>query len=417
MVVGKGGREHAIAWKLTRSAKVKEVICSGRNPGIAALGACHDVADDDIPGLVALAIKTGVDFTVIGPEVPLSLGVVNAFRDKGLKVFGPTKEAAQIESSKKFAKDLMAKYKVPTAAYRTFSSAKGVEAYIRSFKTAPVIKADGLAAGKGVIVAQSHDEAVREAMAMLKEAKFGTAGASIVVEERMTGQEASIFALTDGKNFKTFLPAQDHKRAYDNDQGPNTGGMGAYAPAKLITPEIQKEIDTKILAPVIAGMAKEDCPYTGVLFAGIMMTESGPKVVEFNCRFGDPETEVILPLFAGDLLDACLASVNGTVDKLELAAMPGAAISVVLASGGYPEAYEKGKKITGIAEAEKLGALIFHAGTKADGKDIVTAGGRVLNVVKVDRDLKSAIQGAYAAAEKIRFDRKMLRKDIGQKGI
>jgi phosphoribosylamine--glycine ligase len=417
LVIGKGGREHAIAWKLAQSAKVTEVLSTPRNPGIAAFGTCYGVPDDDIPGLVALAEKCHADLTVVGPEVPLSLGIVNAFRDKGLKIFGPTREAARIESSKGFAKNLMAKCKVPTAAFRAFSSPDGVENYIRSFKVPPVIKADGLAAGKGVIVAQTHDEAVIEAMAMLKSAKFGTAGASIVIEERMSGQEASIFALCDGKNFKTFLPAQDHKRAFDNDQGPNTGGMGAYAPARIITREIQKEIDAKILAPMIAGMAEEGCPYSGILFAGIMLTESGPKVVEFNCRFGDPETQVILPLFDGDLPEACLASVNGTVDKFELKSKSGTAVCVVLASGGYPDAYEKGKRITGIAEAEKAGAIVFQAGTKSVAQDLLTDGGRVLGVVKLDADLRTAIDGAYRAVDKIQFEKMTHRKDIGKKGL
>lgn len=417
LVVGKGGREHAIAWKLQQSPKTTQIIASPQNPGIAAFGRCLDIPDDDIQGLLTFAKENKIDLTVVGPEKPLSLGIVNLFRKHGLKIFGPTQEAARIESSKGFAKELMVKYKVPTAKFKRFSSMEGVESYIRSFSVPPVIKADGLAAGKGVIVSESFDEALREAEAMLKNAKFGSAGASIVIEERMTGPEASVFALTDGKHFKTFLPAQDHKRALDHDQGPNTGGMGAYAPAAIVTPALQKEIDAKIIGPVIEGMAKEGCPYTGILYAGLMLTPEGPKVIEFNCRFGDPETQVVLPLFDGDLADAFLASVEGRVDQINLPAKSGSAVSVVLASGGYPDAYEKGKTITGIREAEKAGAVVFHAGTVLKQGCVMTDGGRVLNVVALGPDLRTAIEKAYQAAEKIGFDKKMMRTDIGKKGL
>lgn len=417
LVVGNGGREHAIAWKLAQSPQVKELHATPFNAGIAAFGRCAEIPVEDIPGVVRYADSEKIDLVVVGPEIPLSMGMVDAFRKAGKKVFGPTQAAARIESSKRFAKDLMARYGVPTARYRSFSSVEGLEAYIRAFKVPPVIKADGLAAGKGVIVSASFDEAVSEAVAMLSGGKFGKAGASVVVEERMTGPEASIFALTDGTDFKTFAAAQDHKRAYDDDQGPNTGGMGAYAPANIITPGVQKEIDEKVLRPVIKGMEKEGCPYTGILYAGMMLTPDGPRVIEFNCRFGDPETQVVLPLFDGDLIEAMLASINGTVGKLNLNRKPGAAVSVVLASGGYPGSYEKGKAITGIEAAEKNGAIVFHAGTKLEKGVLVTSGGRVMNVVGTGPDLKAAIKGAYQAAEKINFDKKMMRTDIGKKGL
>ncbi|OGJ89641.1 MAG: phosphoribosylamine--glycine ligase [Candidatus Raymondbacteria bacterium RifOxyA12_full_50_37] len=417
LVIGNGGREHAIAWKLKQSPHISEIHSSPVNVGIASFGTCTSIAVEDTRGLLDYAIKNSIDLTVVGPEVPLSLGLVDAFRAAGKKIFGPTKAAARIESSKAFAKEVMTKYGVPTARYKKFSSEAGIEEYIRSFPTPPVIKADGLAAGKGVTIPETMDQAIHEARAMLKEGKFGPAGASIVIEECMTGPEASIFAITDGNNFKTFASAQDHKRAFDNDQGPNTGGMGAYAPAKIITPALQQEIDEKILRPVIQGMAAEGCPYTGILYAGLMLTPQGPKVIEFNCRFGDPETEVVLPLFNGDLCEAMLASINSTVDKISLPMFQGTAVTVVLASGGYPDAYEKGKVITGLAEAEKAGAIIFHAGTKKQGPDIVTAGGRVLNVVATGPTLNAAITTAYAAAANISFQRKMMRSDIGKKGI
>lgn len=417
LIIGNGGREHAMAWKMAQSPRVTRLFTTPRNPGMAALGEALDVPADDIPGLLKAAQDKQIDLTVVGPEIPLSLGVVNAFRKAGLKIFGPTQEAARIESSKGFAKDLMAKYGVPTAAYRRFSDTKGLEAFIRSFPVAPVIKADGLAAGKGVIIPATHDEAIREALSVLRDGRFGKAGASLVVEERMEGPEASIFALTDGVHFKTFASAQDHKRAFDDDLGPNTGGMGAYAPANIVSPALQGVIDRDILGPVIKGMAQEGCPYTGILYAGLMLTASGPRVIEFNCRFGDPETQVVLPLFDGDLLEACLASIEGTVDRLVLPRKTGAAACVVLASGGYPEAYEKGKIITGIVDAEKAGALVFQAGTWSDNGQIVTSGGRVLGVVHAGGDLKSAIAGAYRAVGKIKFDKMMYRKDIGRKGL
>ncbi|MFH0920399.1 MAG: phosphoribosylamine--glycine ligase [Fibrobacterota bacterium] len=417
LIIGNGGREHAIAWKLRQSAGVSELHASPVNTGIRTFATSASIPVEDIPGLLAYAREKHIDLTVVGPEIPLSLGIVDAFRAAGHKIFGPTQAAARIESSKVFAKGLMARYRVPTAGYRVFTDTAGLEAYIRSFPVPPVIKASGLAAGKGVIVPATHNEALREATAMLTEGKFGSAGASIVVEERMEGPEASIFALTDGKAFKTFASAQDHKRAYDNDQGPNTGGMGAYAPAGIITPAIQKTIDETILAPVLKGMALEGCPYTGILYAGIMLTTAGPRVIEFNCRFGDPETQAVLPLLDGDLLDAFLASVNGTVDTVVLRQKSGSAVTVVLASGGYPEAYEKGKEIKGLEAAEKEGALVFHAGTQREGDAVVTSGGRVLSVTGTGMDLKNAISNAYRAAGKIEYDKKMMRTDIGRKGL
>lgn len=417
LIIGNGGREHAIAWKLHQSEQVTEILSTPKNSGIARIGRCFDIPVESIDDILKLAQSEHIDLTVVGPEVPLSLGIVDRFRSKGLPIFGPTQAAARIESSKGFAKNLMKKYNVPTAAFQSFSSDNGLEAYIRSFPLPPVIKADGLAAGKGVVVAQTHDEAVTEAKAMLSGNRFGSAGASIVVEERMSGPEASLFALTDGVHFQLLATAQDHKRAYDHDQGPNTGGMGAYAPATLVNPSLLKTIGETILWPVLHGMKEEGCPYTGMLYAGLMLTPKGPKVIEFNCRFGDPETQVILPLLDGDLPDALLASVNGTVDRLVLKQKPGAAVTVVLASGGYPGDYAKGKVISGVEQADATGAVVFHAGTAMKDGSLVTAGGRVLNVTATGETLKEAIDKAYAAADKISFDGKMIRQDIGKKGL
>jgi phosphoribosylamine--glycine ligase len=417
LIIGNGGREHAIAWKLKQSPKISKIYSTPQNPGIAEIGECLSFPVEAIKEITHFALNEGIGLTIVGPEVPLALGIVDAFRAKGLKIFGPTQTAARIESSKQFAKSLMAKYNVPTASFRAFSSRDDLFYYINSFKTPPVIKADGLAAGKGVIIPSTHKEAFEVAIEMLENGQFGSAGSSIVVEEQMNGPEASIFAITDGKNFKVFASAEDHKRAFDGDKGPNTGGMGAYAPSSRVTEPVMKEICDKIIAPVIAGMAKEKCPYTGILYAGIMLTDAGPRVIEFNCRFGDPETEVILPLMDSDLLDAFMASVNGTVDSLNLPQKNGAAATIVIASGGYPDAYEKGKVISGIDKAIITGTTVFHAGTKKDNGKIVTSGGRVLNIVGTADNLQNAIKKAYEGVKMISFDKMQYRTDIGQKGV
>ncbi|MBL8026997.1 MAG: phosphoribosylamine--glycine ligase [Fibrobacteres bacterium] len=417
LIIGNGGREHAIAWKLKQSKHVTKIFATPFNPGIASIGECLSFQVEAIKEILHFALNEGIDLTVVGPEVPLSLGIVDAFRNKGLKIFGPTQAAARIESSKQFAKNLMAKYNVPTAAFRSFSKREGLKEYIDSFKLPPVIKADGLAAGKGVIIPSTHDEAFNAAIEILEKGQFGSAGASIVVEEQMNGPEASMFALTDGKSFKLFASAEDHKRVFDGDKGPNTGGMGAYAPSAKVTEPIKNMVCEKIIAPVIAGMAKEGCPYTGVLYAGLMLTVDGPRVIEFNCRFGDPETEVIMPLFEGDLYEAFMASVSGTVDSFELKNSSGSAATVVLASGGYPDSYEKGKVISGIEAAEKCGATVFHAGTKSENGKIVTTGGRVLNVVGRADTLQKAIDTAYKGVKEISFEKMQYRTDIGKKGL
>ncbi len=417
LVVGNGGREHAIVWKLRQSPKIRELYATPFNPGIAKIAECLAFEVDNIKDILHFALNKGIDLTIVGPEVPLSLGIVDSFRAKGLKIFGPTKAAARIESSKGFAKEIMAKYDVPTASFKTFTTRVGLAEYINSFEKPPVIKADGLAAGKGVVVPLTHEEAFSAAIEMVEGGQFGSAGASIVVEEKMEGLEASVFAVTDGKDFKLLASAEDHKRAYDGDTGPNTGGMGAYAPSTKIDNRLLLDISNQIIAPVIGGMAKEGSPYTGVLYVGIMLTNMGPKVVEFNCRFGDPETEVILPLLESDLLELCLASVNGNVSETDIINKDGSAVTVVLASGGYPGSYKKGLEISGVAEAEKAGVIVFHAGTKIDGSKLITAGGRVLNVVAQADSLKNAIDKAYSGVKEIKFEQMQFRTDIAKKGL
>lgn len=418
LVVGGGGREHVLVWKVLRSPHVDQVLAAPGNAGIGEVAECAEVEAEDVDGLLRLAEDEKVDLTIVGPEAPLALGIVDRFREAGLKIFGPTKEAAKIESSKVFAKELMAKYGIPTARFEVFDDPNKARDYIRKAGTPIVVKADGLAAGKGSIVCRTLDEAYGAVERIMEEKEFGDAGNLIVVEEMLVGEEASILAITDGEAIKPLLPSQDHKPVYDGDRGPNTGGMGAYAPAPVVTEEVARTVMEGILRPAVEGMAKEGTEYRGVLYAGLMITREGPKVLEFNCRFGDPESQAVLPLFEGDLVEVLEATIEGRLEEAEVRNSQGAAVCVVLASGGYPGKYEKGKVIEGLDELQDMeDVLVFHAGTaKRDGK-LVTDGGRVLGVTALGPDIPRAIERAYEAVAKVHFEGMHYRRDIGRKAL
>lgn len=418
LIIGSGGREHALAWKVAQSPLVEKVYCAPGNPGMAQVAECVDIGVNDFDALLQCAKDNAVGLTLVGPEDPLSKGITDVFAKEGLKVFGPSADAARLESSKSFAKALMAKYNIPTADYAEFTDAGEAVAYVQEKGAPIVVKADGLAAGKGVTVAQTVDEAVEAIRAAMTDKVFGDAGNRVVIEECLFGEEASILAFTDGKTVLSMATSQDHKPVFDGDKGPNTGGMGAYSPAPVVTPELFDEIQRTIMQPCVDGMAKEGTPYTGILYGGLMITEQGPKVIEFNCRFGDPETQVVLPRMKSDIIPAFLACCDGTLDQVTLEWDSGACVTVVMASGGYPGSYPKGKAITGIADAEAdANVTVFHAGTKMDGEDLVTNGGRVLNVTALGADIPGAIAKAYEAVGKIAFDGAQNRSDIGQKAL
>ena len=420
LLIGGGGREHALAWKLAQSPKVENILAAPGNPGIAELPKCECVALnlDDLEKVADFAEDNGIELTVVGPEATLVAGIADVFKRRGLPVFGPSKAAAQLEGSKAFSKELMAKYDIPTAFFKVCEDIETAKAYVEEKGAPIVVKADGLAAGKGVVVAMTKEEALEAIDDMMADQKFGNAGARVVLEEYMEGEEASLLAFTDGKTVVPMIAAQDHKRIFDNDEGPNTGGMGTYAPAPVMTDVLRLKATERVLKPVVAAMAEEGTPYQGCLYAGLMINGDSVKVVEFNCRFGDPETQVILPLLDGDLADIMLACATGTLDEVEVAWHDKAAVCVVMASGGYPGKYENGKEITGLAEANADEAtVVFHAGTKAvDGK-IVTAGGRVLGVTSVDKNIRDARDRAYAAVEKVKFDQVFYRKDIAWRAL
>ena len=420
LLIGGGGREHALAWKLVQSPKVEKLYAAPGNPGMALLQKCEciNLNVDDLEGVADYAEEKSIDLTVVGPEAPLVAGLADVFKRRGLPVFGPSKAAAQLEGSKAFSKELMAKYNIPTAFFKICEDIETAKAYVEEKGAPIVVKADGLAAGKGVVVAMTKAEALEAIYEMMGDHKFGAAGARLVLEEYMEGEEASLLAFTDGKTVVPMIAAQDHKRVFDGDEGPNTGGMGTYAPAPVMTDILRLKATELILKPVVAAMAKEGSPYQGCLYAGLMIKGDSVKVVEFNCRFGDPETQVVLPLLDGDLAEIMLACATGTLDKAEVAWHDKAAVCVVMASGGYPESYEKGKEITGLAAAEEdKDVVVFHAGTKeAEGK-IVTSGGRVLGVTAVDSSIKAARDRAYAAVEKIAFEKNFYRKDIAWRAL
>lgn len=424
LLIGSGGRESALGWKIYNSHSFKntnsKLYCAPGNPFLADLSECINIKAEDISSLVKFAVENEIDLVVVGPEVPLSMGLADELEKKGLKVFGPSQSAAEIESSKIFAKNLMQKYGIPTAAFRTFDENTKDEAknYLKSLKYPVVIKADGLASGKGVIIAENYDDAAATIKEFTEDKIFKEAGSKFVIEEFLTGQEASIFAITDGENFAALPPAQDHKKIFDGDKGKNTGGMGAFAPAyKFVTPEVLEKVKTKILQPTIDALAKEGRKFKGCLFCGLMITPEGePYVIEFNCRFGDPETQVILPLVRSDFLEMLLASANGTIKDYDLELLEDFGVCVVMASDGYPDKYETSKKISGIDKTSE-DCLVFHAGTKAENGDLLTSGGRVLNVVCYSDTLKDAIELCYENVNKINFENMYFRKDIGKKGL
>ena len=413
LVVGGGGREHAIVWALAKSPKVDRLYCAPGNAGIAALAQCVDVKATDVAGMVAWAKENPVDFVVVAPDDPLALGMVDALEEAGIPAFGPRANAAVIEASKSFSKDLMAKYHIPTARYQTFTDLDQALAYIRAQGAPIVVKADGLALGKGVVVAQTVAEAEEAARSMMAGKKFGDAGARVVIEECMTGPEVTVLAFCDGKHLVPMPSSQDHKRAFDGNQGPNTGGMGAISPVPAYTREMARTCMETIFQPTVDAMAAEGRPFQGVLYFGRMLTPQGPKVVEYNARFGDPECQAVLSLLDTDLMDIFQACRNGTLDQVDVRWKPGAACCLVLASGGYPGSYAKGLPITGLDAAGKT-AVVFHAGTARNAAgETVTNGGRVLGVTAVGGGLEDAIAGAYNAAKEIHFTDMHFRRDIG----
>jgi phosphoribosylamine--glycine ligase len=420
LVVGGGAREHAVAWKLARERAVTEVLCAPGNPGIAAVARCLPADPGKPADMLALAAREQVDLTVVGPELPLSLGIADLFTANGRAIVGPTREAAALESSKAFAKDFMARHGVPSARFRVCDSADVALAAVAGGELGfpLVVKADGLAAGKGVVIAEdrpSAEEAVRAAMI---EGRFGASGSRVVLEEYLVGQEASYFVLADGTSFTPLSSAQDHKRIFDDDRGPNTGGMGAFAPSPLLTPETERRVLDDVVRPVLDGMAREGRPYRGFLYVGLMLTAEGPKVIEFNVRFGDPEAQVVLPMLDEDLSWLLGAAATGALPSRAARFRDQPHVGVVLAAGGYPDSVETGKAITGIEEAAKVdGALVFHAGTARRDGHLVTAGGRVLTVVGRGASYRDAIDIAYRAASHIRFDGMQLRRDIGRKAL
>jgi phosphoribosylamine--glycine ligase len=418
LVIGSGGREHALVWKICQSQLVSKTYCLPGNAGIAQLAECVPQDPLDITQVAAWAHRQHIDLTLVGPELPLALGIVDEFLARGLQVFGASKAAARIESSKVFCKMLLDKYKIPTPAYRVFSDVEAAQEFVSQLSGPVVVKADGLAAGKGVIVCRSRVEAAAAINLIMGRRAFGEAGKQIVVEDRVFGEEASFLAFTDGKTVLPMIASQDHKPAYDNDQGPNTGGMGAYSPAPLVTPGMIEQIMQKIMLPTIRGLAEEGCPYKGVLYAGLMIVNGEPYVLEFNARFGDPETQAILPLMSSDMVPVMQAVIENKLDQVKLEWKPGAAVCVTLASGGYPGDYQKGRIISGLEKLRNMeDILLFHAGTDHQDGLWLTNGGRVLGVVGYGSSIPAAIKRAYEGVRNIEFEQMHFRKDIGQKAL
>ncbi|MBE7022150.1 MAG: phosphoribosylamine--glycine ligase [Ruminococcaceae bacterium] len=416
LVVGGGGREHTIIWKLSQSPLKPELFAAPGNGGIAELATCVDIKATDVEGVVRFAKEKQIDLTVVAPDDPLMLGMVDRLEAEGLKAFGPRQNAAIIEGSKVFSKDLMKKYGIPTAAYEVFDDSEAALAYLKTVSYPTVIKAEGLALGKGVIIAADYGEAESAVRDIMCDKVFGDAGSRVVVEEFLTGQEVSVLAFTDGKTLCPMVSAQDHKRAYDNDEGLNTGGMGTFSPSRLYSAAVHEECMKQIFLPTVKAMNKEGRPFKGVLYFGLIMTKNGVKVIEYNARFGDPETQVVLPRLKTDLLEIFLAVAEERLEEVDILWEDNAAVCVVLASGGYPKKYASGLPISGIREAEQeAGVTVFHAGTKRDGDTLLTAGGRVLGVTAVSGTLDEAIKKAYQGVSKIHFDNMHFRTDIGIK--
>lgn len=414
LVIGSGGREHAICFKAAQSPKVEKLYCAPGNAGIAEIAECVPIPVMELEQLADFAEQEGIDFTIVGPDDPLVAGAVDVFEKRGLRVFGPRAKAAIIEGSKAFSKDLMKKYGIPTGAFETFDSPKDALAYLETAQFPIVLKADGLALGKGVLICQTKEEAEAGVREIMEDRKFGSAGNRMVVEEFLSGREVSVLCFCDGTTIRPMTSAQDHKRAKDGDQGLNTGGMGTFSPSPFYTPEIAAFCEEQIYRPTMAAMKAEGREFVGILFVGLMLTEHGPKVLEYNARFGDPETQVVLPRMKSDLIEVMEACIDGRLDKIELEFEDNAAVCVVLASDGYPEHYEKGYPIEISGEFGKDGYYLFHAGTAKKDGQIVTAGGRVLGVTATGVDLKAARANAYQATEWVRFENKYMRRDIGR---
>lgn len=418
LVVGGGGREHALVWKISQSPRVTKIYAAPGNAGMAQLAECVQIKAEDIPGLLAFARTQTIDLTVVGPEGPLSMGIVDEFTKAGLRIFGPSGKAAVIEASKQFSKDLMKKYHVPSAEYGVFTDRAAAEAYVREKGAPIVVKADGLAAGKGVVVAETVEEALKALDLIMSEKAFGKAGDRVVIEECLKGEEASFMAFTDGKTVVPMASSQDHKRVFDADKGPNTGGMGAYSPAPIVTKKLERKIMETIMVPTVRAMEKEGRLFKGVLYAGVMIHEGEAKVLEFNARFGDPETQPVMSRLDTDLITILEAIVDGTLSKIEIAWKADSAVCVVMASGGYPGNYEKGKEITGLDKAAGHdNVMVFHSGTSQKNGKIVTDGGRVLGVTALGPVVAAAIDKAYAAVRDISFEGAHYRRDIGARAL
>ncbi len=418
LVVGGGGREHALIWKIAQSPKVTKIYAAPGNAGIAQLAECTPLKSDDIPGLLAFAKSKAIDLTLVGPEGPLSLGIVDEFTKAGLRVFGPSGKAAEIEASKQFSKDLMKKYHIPTAEYGVFTERAAAEAYVREKGAPIVVKADGLAAGKGVVVAETVEEAVKALDLIMGKKAFGAAGDRVVIEECLRGEEASFMAFSDGKTVVPMASSQDHKRVFDADKGPNTGGMGAYSPAPIVTKKLERKVMETIMVPTVRAMEKEGRLFKGVLYAGLMINDNEARVLEFNARFGDPETQPIMARLETDLIDIIEAILAGSLSKIDIKWKPDSAVCVVMASGGYPGNYEKGKVICGLENAAGVGSVsVFHAGTAFKDGKIVTDGGRVLGVTGLGPVVAAAIDNAYKGVREISFEGAHFRRDIGARAL
>lgn len=418
LVIGSGGREHALIWKLSQSPEVTKLYCAPGNGGIGELAEIVDVGTEDVEALAEFAESKDIDLTVVGPESSLAKGIVDLFDKRGLRIFGPTKAATRLESSKAFAKNLMKKYHIPTGQFAVFDDAQAARAYVRQLGAPIVVKADGLCGGKGTIVANTLSEALGAIDLLMEDKIFKQAGERIVIEERLIGEEVSFLVVTDGVTALPLLPAQDHKRLHDGDKGPNTGGMGAYAPAPIVDAALAKQVMEQIIMPTIRAMASEGLKCTGVLYAGLMLTSDGPKVLEYNVRFGDPEIQAILPLLASDLVPILDDAVEGRLSMTQCQWMPGSCVCVVLASGGYPGEFQIGKEILGLDQFQgRQGLLVFHAGTKKDRGRCIAWGGRVLNIVAQGADLDEALKRVYEAAHGITFEGKQYRKDIGFRAL
>lgn len=418
LVVGGGGREHTLAWKLATDTAAPELFCAPGNAGTAGVARNIDIDAEDVEGLLEWALENKPDLTVVGPEAPLCAGLTDLFQEKGLRVFGPGREAARLEGSKDFAKQVMKSAGVPTAKSRTFDNADEAIAYVNQQRGALVVKADGLAAGKGVFVCEDHESAEEAVRSIMVDKSFGKSGGLVIIEECLVGEEVSILALVDGENFVMLASSQDHKRVYNNDGGPNTGGMGAYSPAPVVTDEMWPVISEQIFRPTIDELRKRGIVYKGVLYAGLMITGAGPRVLEFNCRFGDPETQAIIPRIDGDIIPALEACLDGRLEDGIIKWKQDACVCVVMASGGYPGSYEKGKLVEGYDNVNDEKVIVFHAGTRIEKDGVVTtSGGRVLGVTALDEDLRAAVKRAYLAISKIRFDQAQYRTDIGARAL